>query len=118
MAKGIELPVNVMVIIAIAVIVLLGLVALFTFGIRSGVPLQIQLEKGTACTSLVNSGCADTSPDNIDLSIDVTGDGKVTKKLAATAEFPADTLQGLCDKYFNTGKSEAACKRVCGCTGI
>jgi cytochrome c-type biogenesis protein CcmE len=108
--KGIELPVNVMVIIAIAVIVLLGLVALFTFGIRSGVPLQVQLEKGTACTSLVNRGCVETAPSDVDVSIDVTDDGKVVKG--------EDTLQKLCDKYFGTSTDAVKCKRVCSCTGI
>lgn len=109
-SKGIELPINVLVIIAIAVIVLLGLVALFVFALRSGVPLEVQLEKGNACTALVNRGCSETAPSEVDVRVDVTGDGRVTAG--------EDSLQGLCDKYFGAGGSDTKCKQVCGCTGL
>ena len=75
--KGIELPVNVLVIIAIAVLVLLGLVALYVASLQGIGPLAVMTAKGSACSELINRVCETTDPENIYLGVDITVDGKV-----------------------------------------
>ena len=55
--KGIELPINILVIVAIAVIVLLGMVALYFAGWTPfSSSLSYQSVKNTACEQLVREG--------------------------------------------------------------
>jgi hypothetical protein len=105
--KGVELPINVLVIVAIAIIVLLGLVALYFLGFgpfSTGVSLQAAKSQG--CQALVNQGCGDT---DITVSYDVDGSGTIDED---------DTLQALMEKSFGCTVDDIACtKRACACPG-
>ena len=113
--KGIELPINVLVIVSIAVIVLLGLVVLYFIGFNpfsSGVNMQ----------SLKNSACTDFAL-NYDCG---RRGGKRTSDIILgtnTLNLVPNTLNQLCqDKlgckgslYDDSEKIEACCRSVCGC---
>jgi amino acid transporter len=103
--KGVELPINILVVVAIAVIVLLGLVALYFIGFN---PFSVT----TALESAKNNGCRDylhQSP--------VCDDSA----LVATTYTDSPTLYDFTDTYYgcnSTGTHDEACvRRVCGCPG-
>ena len=102
MAKGIELPVNVLVIIVIAVLVLIALATLVATGVLSLRPVQIQLEKNAACSAIVASNCA-TEPSQIKVNVD----------LGTKGDKSDDTFENLCAEEFKVTGAE--CKRLCGC---
>ena len=103
--KGMEMPVNMLVIIAIAVIILVALIALLTIGIGGGKPIEIQLAMSTACSKLVNAGC---------IAVD-TGTIQTTIK---NADGTYKTLQQLCDSDFGALGNAVACMRECNCPGV
>jgi hypothetical protein len=129
--KGIELPINILVIVAIAVIVLLGIIALYFtgFGPFSGAT-ALEGIKNSACRQLVQTyNCAGTTTaasitiTNFDANNDGAINGAVTFgtwgvaancNAAATS---ADNLASLCQcRYGRT--TEAACRQMCGCPGV
>jgi hypothetical protein len=104
MAKGIELPVNVLVVIVIAVLVLIALATLVATGILSLTPVQAMLEKNTACASYA---CGAIPASSVTINVDVDGDPN-----------SPDTLEDLCiyEKRCTEGSvTEADIKRYCGC---
>ena len=130
--KGVELPINLLVIITIAVIVLLGLIAMYTLGIGPFTQsVGLEAVKNTACAALQRDGCM-YSPSEYSVNFDANGDDFVCTKDTdgfdadtkqcivgqgnAQTTYPMDNLQILCSKYFNAD-SEAECKRICGCPG-
>jgi len=62
--KGIELPINILVIVAVAIIVLLGVVALF-YGswFNSTQPVTIESVKSQICSSATRMGCLQSATD-------------------------------------------------------
>ncbi|MBU5575367.1 MAG: hypothetical protein QXF15_03460 [Candidatus Aenigmatarchaeota archaeon] len=114
--KGIELPINILVIIAMAVIVLLGLSALYMGGFGQGAGgIGLESAKSAACQQLLRSGqCGNAGyPGTIKTpGFDANKDGNLDDK---------DTLQALCENYYGcSGKTgydfvECCNKRVCGC---
>ncbi|MEM5814210.1 MAG: hypothetical protein QXD77_00110 [Candidatus Aenigmatarchaeota archaeon] len=105
MAKGIELPVNVLVIIVIAVLVLIALATLVATGVLSMRPVQVQMEKNAACSAIVAGGCT-ADPATIKVGVDV---GKVGDK-------SDDNFQTMCTEEFKATTPEA-CRALCGCKG-
>ena len=107
--KGIELPINVLVIVAIAVIVLLGMVALYFAGWPSiQRPISYEAVKSTACDELIRTGCGDTEAIGI-ANFDVDGSG--------TMGDSGDTLQALCEEYYGVeADDQVGCRLKCGCT--
>lgn len=98
--KGISLPVNVLVVLAIAIVVLLGVVAFFTGSLK---PARTSTEAmnnfKACCTSYVLNGC---KPD-------------ITKK-GETFTCPADVGGTLMDAAGEVGITDAAtAKAECGC---
>lgn len=110
--KGVELPINVLVIVAIAVIVLLGLVVLYFIGFNP-------FSGSISLTSLKNAGCS-----NFTLNYDC---GRRTVTSTTGIFLPANnynlnpnTLFELCRLYLGTDpsddtKAEAQCREICGC---
>ena len=108
--KGVELHVNVLVIISIAVLVMLGLIALYVTGIIGAAPLQVQLAKNAACSELINRGCQVTDPATVLIKNDINGDTTVDEN---------DNLQALCEKSFGvTPGDQVACRKICSCPGL
>jgi hypothetical protein len=102
--KGIELPINILVIVAVAIIVLLGVVALFYSSWFTGTaPVSLEAAKSQACNSMSRAGCSVLAS-----SITITYG-------------TATDLQGLCRDYYNVADlspgnpDDVGCKnRVCG----
>jgi len=100
--KGVELPINVLVIVAIAVIVLLGIIALYFagFGPAAG-QVNLQTATSAACGSWRARGSTTVSADTITISsFDANGDGTITA--AAGCGGTADNLETLGVKYYGT----------------
>lgn len=111
--KGVELPVNVLVIVAVAVLVLLGLITLFmtVFG-GGGATITLGAVKQQACAELLNAaeGCGAADPGAITVQYDADRSGTVDD---------SDTLQELCENYYGCDSDDkACCRRVCACPQI
>jgi hypothetical protein len=102
--KGIELPVNVLVIVAIAVIVLLGLVVLYFIGFNP-------FSGSISLTSLKNAGCS-----NFSLNFDCGSRGGMTTAgiVLPDNSYGYTNLLALCQGQLGAA-NEAACRQVCGC---
>jgi len=121
--KGIELPINALIIIVVAILVLLGIVALWMSGWGGGSQgVTVEAAKATGCGALMRSagGCTGVTPANIFydgqnlvnhvLKFDADGDGT-----AGDAD-GTDNLQSLCTRYYNAA-TPSDCRKVCGCSG-
>ena len=126
--KGIELPINALIVIAIALLVLLGIVALWMSGWSGGSQgITLEAAKSTGCGALMrnSSGCSAVDPSIIIYhgltptvpTFDVNGDGKVG--VVDTANL--DNLTTLCIIYYgvpnDSASSKSPCRRICGCGG-
>lgn len=118
--KGIELPINVLVIVAVAVIVLLGIVALFMIGFSPFSTISGQESyKNQACTQLTRGGCtADLT--SISIPFDANKDGEIASD--------TDNLYAMCQNYYgcnvvddlgedDTAANNLCCKKQCACPG-
>jgi hypothetical protein len=103
--KGVELPINVLVIIVIAVIVLLAIVAVYFAGWTPyASSAGVDAIKNDLCRRLAYDCSKD--PTTIPANLDVGDD----------ADPLNDNLQGLCEVYYDIGSGDLdACRRLCGC---
>jgi hypothetical protein len=105
--KGVELPINILVVVAIAVIVLLGLIAMYFIGFTPfSTSISIEGVKNAACGELVRKGCDDLT--NTILTPGFSSDGNTVIDEAT------DNLDTLCENFYNR-TSETDCKQLCGC---
>ncbi len=125
--KGVELPINILVIVAVAVVVLLGLVALYFVG-WSPFPKTVGLEsvKNDACRVLVQEKRCSGNTWTIQIAnYDADGDGqndggtRYTGNCGDVAQVLDDNLFSLCKcVYGYTGTYnviDGSCKKMCGC---
>ncbi|PVX24651.1 MAG: hypothetical protein CW691_06975 [Candidatus Bathyarchaeum sp.] len=136
--KGIELPINILVIVAVAVIVLLGLVALYFSGVMGpmGV-MEQQSAKQEYCSQIMNNpaGCRGELPTRTivindfdankdgnlrggtDWYVDSEGAWETLPIEACTSEDEetGDNLASLLACYFGA-RSERSALQICGCT--
>jgi len=122
--KGISLPVNILVIIVLALIILIAILALF-YGIwPQGVSgVNLEAVKNNACQLLVTTDCGEArfvTISNLDADKDGSNDPSTGWTWGTTCPTdPADTTLGdnlaaLCAcYYFRT--DEIGCKELCGC---
>jgi len=107
MSKAITLPVNVLVIVAIAIIVLLGLIAIYGVGFNPfSSAINLESVKNEACRKIVFSRCEKNAAD-ITVDFDANRDGTTDS---------SDTFLILCQNFF-WRNDELSCKQLCGCTG-
>ncbi len=122
--KGIELPINTLIIIVIALTILLALIALF-YGVwtpgSSG--LNLDATKNTACHMLVSTGCSDTTMVYIN-NFDADKDGNLNEQNSNIGDCglasAGDNLFMLCKCWYNVVGNdddiELACKQnICNC---
>jgi len=101
--KGVELPINVLVLVAIAVIVLLAIIALYFIGWS---PFGGFISLAT----LKNIGCS-----NFSFNYACGARGATTDDIKfGTNSYNVNNLTALCVKYFNV-TTRAECATVCGC---
>lgn len=119
--KGIELPINVLIIVAVALVVLLGLIAIYFsgFGPFTGA-MTLESAKNEACRELVQERRCNTNTNNIAIDgFDADGDG--TEDSGTTWNWAApscsiytDNLASLCYCVYKFTQ-ETQCKQMCGC---
>ena len=114
--KGIELPINILIIVAVAVIVLIALIAMFYPAFLSGSQtVSIETAKTQACRSWIANSCS-ISWDSIGvINFDADKNGKVWGTTTEAINPPEqDNIHNLCSNYLQT-TVEADCKKLCGC---
>lgn len=124
--KGVELPINTIVILVIALIILLAILALFFSVWRPGVGgITLEAAKNNACQMLISTGCGDTNSiivkdfdadEDGNLGTAETGSGWTwgTSVCGGAVSNNGDNLASLCACQY--GKSdEDACKTICNC---
>jgi hypothetical protein len=118
--KGLELPINALIIIVIAVLVLLGIAALWMSGWGGGSQgVTVEAAKAAACGVVMRDsrGCMSVTPSTItfDGNTPTVPKFDINKDNLFTA---ADNLQLLCSTYYGTGAAAASdCRKICGCSG-
>ena len=119
--KGITLPVNVLVLVAIAVIVLMGLVGLYFTGFSPfGQASGVESVKNEACRDLLIAKRCLNATNTITISkFDANKNGVNDSGTnwdwgSGTGD---DNLAALCYNYFGA-KNESQCKSVCTCVGM
>lgn len=107
MSKAITLPVNILVIVAIAVIVLMGLIAIYGVGFNPfSSAINLESIKNVACRKISFAACK-LNANDITVNYDANKDGATDN---------SDTFLELCKNFF--GRSdELSCKQLCGCVG-
>ena len=136
--KGLELPINVLIIVAVALIVLLAVVAMYFSGFNPfTTTVGLEGVKNDACRRLVQEERCKEETQNIKIdNFDADKDGQMgssepfsgwlwvfsgnpTRDALCAKESMAvgDNLASLCACYFSI-YSEGECKVMCGCPGI
>jgi hypothetical protein len=107
MSKAIVLPINILVIVAIATVVTLGLASIYGVGYNPfSSAMTLESVKNIACRQLVFGGCKKNTTE-ITVNYDANRDTKIDSN---------DTLFILCNNFFGR-KDEKSCKQLCGCAG-
>jgi hypothetical protein len=105
--KGLELPVNILVIIIIAIIVLLALVALFLGGYTGVGVIDAAGAKAKACSVIINNGCNDAAADkHVPLTAKFCG-------REGTADSDQCTVSEICNRVGFAVMAD--CFKSCGC---
>jgi len=107
MVKGIELPVNVLVIIVIAVLVLIALATLVAMGINILEPVQIMWEKTAACGTYQ---CGAVPWESVEIGINVDDDPNDVDNLGELCVKEKQCVEGAI--------TDLDVKKYCGCPGI
>lgn len=135
--KGVELPINVLIIVAVALIVLLALVALYFTGFNPFTgAVGLESIKNDACRTLAQLNRCQAEPrdvtiEDFDADLDDSMDpGRgigAPNPVEEPADCPDDTAPGLtgdnlhtlcvCWYNLNLTNNIGACKAMCGCPG-
>ena len=133
--KGLSLPINALIIIAVAVIVMLSLIAMFYPSFFSGsMVVSVESVKSDACKSLkVGNSCNLATNLIITPSFDADKDGRTVQSgtenggttwngwgtgcycnASAVSNQCGDTLASMCYCYYQI-RDEVNCTKLCGC---
>jgi type II secretory pathway pseudopilin PulG len=115
--KGLELPINILIIVVLAVIVLIAVIALFFPSFySSSQTVSVESAKSSACQVLANLGCVSNTNSitisNFDADKDGSLDPGYTVGACQTTD-ANDNFYMLCQCYLNA--NEEQCKNTCGC---
>ena len=114
--KGIELPINTLIILALAVIVLIVVLFFFLGVWRPGIStVSVEAAKNNACQTLVSLGCVDPTIVTIN-NFDANNNGRndATSGWDFDGNAGGDNLGALCDNYYFKNDINS-CKELCGC---
>jgi len=125
--KGIELPINILIIIAIAIIVLIALIAMFYPAFAGGSAIMnSETAKTRLCQIMVEAKKCNVNSNTITISDfdadrDGSNDGGSTwvfgvggSPCADATGTGQDNLASLCKCYYSVD-AEVTCKKMCGC---
>jgi hypothetical protein len=124
--KGLDLPINILIIIAIAIIVLIAVVGMFYGPFSSGTgTVSLDIVKSTACKTELNLNC-NTHPAYIVIrDFDADKDGRLDPDvlggpICGGDGAICDNFHALCVHYYgyvNSWADGEKCRReLCGCT--
>jgi len=126
--KGLELPINTLIIIVIGLVILLALIAILFGGFNIARPqMSLETAKNDACRQLSTMGC-DYGYALIPVNnFDANRNGKVNDPTihfkssigddcGAGALESGDNLATLCLCFYNMEEDKECKKNVCGCT--
>lgn len=119
--KGIELPINVLIILAVAIIVLIAIIAMFYPAFTNGSgTASMDLAKSQACRSLVvGYDCKNSGTNTPATSAGALGSVKVDNYDVDGLLGPnsvGDTLWNLCTMKYQIS-TDADCRKLCNCPG-
>lgn len=119
--KGVELPINLIIIIALALIVLLSVVSLYFSGWLPGaLTINVDSVKTESCKRLMPQCYNDVSLvtiDNFDADKDGILDPDIGVGDCSEPGGPSnDNLYMLCQCYYNANEDE--CRDICMCKGL
>lgn len=125
--KGTELPISTIVIIALVLVVLLGIVALWMSSWGGGAQgITLEAAKSNACAEVMRyfEGCTakhtyEVRINNFDANHDGNILGGTEAAYPTSCTTPAggnDNLARLCACYYNAA-TDSDCRKVCGCGG-
>ena len=106
--KGIELPINILIIVVVAIIVLVAIVALFAQSWNPGTkPISLESSKSNACQILSSRGCQMSV---YDVPVNPSFDGRYTNSSAWSASFiiNAQNYRSIIRAYTGTGSETNA----------
>lgn len=118
MPKAIVLPINILVIVAIATVTTIGMVGIYGTGFNPfSTSINLESVKNVACRKLVFGGCK-AGTNEISVSYDanknkVNDTGSNWNWATGTGD---DNLAALCYNFFGR-RDEKSCKQLCGCGG-
>jgi hypothetical protein len=124
--KGVELPINVLVLVVLGLVILLGILALF-YGVWTGGASGVSLEsaKNSACQLLVSTGCNDNIQTIYTNNFDADKDGTIDTDIGPgigecndPTDFSEDNLRMLCKCWYNIPELNIIeeCKNIiCNC---
>jgi hypothetical protein len=118
MSKAIVLPINILVIVAIATVATLGLASIYGVGYNPfSSAIGLESVKNLACRKLVFGGCKVNTSD-IPVSYDANKNGvnDTGNNINWATGIGDDNLATLCYNFFGR-KDEKSCKQLCGCVG-
>lgn len=124
--KGAELPINTLIIIVIALVILIAVIAIF-FGVYNPSKEGINLEaaKSNACQMLASMNCGVSPASIIINNFDADKDGTVGDigtwtwgdSCSPSPAADGDNLASLCACQYSINTNDADCRKtVCGCT--
>lgn len=124
--KGVELPINVLILVVLGLIILLAILGLF-YGVWTGGASGVNLEsaKNSACQLLISTGCNDNIETIYTNNFDADKDGTLDTGfgLGQCNEVPTigpskDNLRMLCKCWYNIPDDRIIedCKKlICNC---
>ncbi len=121
--KGVELPLNTVIIIAILLLVLLGALSLWMIGWGGQAPgIDVEAVKTKACAELIRRGC-DTDPMLIGVNFDADQNGQAIPRISCDRSCgpgaSCDNLRTLARCWFGCPDLTIVqcAKKLCGCPG-
>ncbi|HIG96899.1 MAG TPA: hypothetical protein HA230_00960 [Candidatus Aenigmarchaeota archaeon] len=112
--KGLELPINMIVIVAIAVLVLVVVAAFFAGQLSGGInTIGASAAYGSGCNTLRTAyGCDSLQVSNIK----IIGYNPYNVPVTAGTQYVGETLLTACQQNFKQSSMDnTACARACGC---
>jgi hypothetical protein len=125
MKKGLELPMNIVILLVIAIIVLIAIMALLysTYPTAKG-SVDLSTAKNSACQFLINMGCLPSTGTVLVNDFDANMDGNIqtgsenfgSSDTISCDKNGGDNLARLCACYYGVTTNLQCRMKICGCS--
>lgn len=118
MSKAIVLPINILVIVAVATVAMLGLIGVYGVGYNPfSSAIGLESVKNLGCRQLVMGGCkVNTNSISVNYDANKNGGSDSGTNFNWATGVGDDNLAALCYNFFGR-RDEKSCKQLCGCVG-